>query len=67
MAVGKLSIWLPNNQGREASEETVLALQKLDNKRALEAVHSFKRKCFVRGTRGKDLKFAATIETVGTG
>ena len=26
MAVGKFSIWLPNNWEREASEETVLAL-----------------------------------------
>ena len=28
MAVGKLATWFPNNRGKEASEETVLALRK---------------------------------------
>ena len=67
MAVGKLATWFPNNQGKEASEETVLALRKLNKKDALEAMNSFKRKRFVRGTKGKDLKFAAIVESLETG
>ena len=47
LAVGKLATWFPNNRGKEASEETVLALRKLNKKDAVEAMNSFKRKRFV--------------------
>ena len=65
-AVGILRAWMPQCQAREASEDTVLAIQKLNHQNAVEAVKSFKsRKRFIRGTKGRDLKLRVTIENTG--
>ena len=66
-AVGELRAWLPNSRQQEATDENILAIRKLEVPDAIEAVKSFKRKKFVRGTKGKDLKFSVTIENIHNG
>lgn len=66
-AVGELRAWVPSNRQREISEETVTVIRKLPVTDAIEAVNSFKRKHYVRGTKGKDLKLTVTVENISNG
>lgn len=67
-AIGELATWMPNNQQQEANEQVIHNVGKLEFPDAIEAVKSFKRKQkFIRGTKGKDLKFTVIVENTGNG
>ena len=66
-AVGELRAWMPNNRQREATEQMVNDLRKLEVPDSLEALKSFKGKRYVKGTKGKDLKFSVVIENISNG
>ena len=67
-AVGILRTWMPNRREREATEEKVLDIRRLDKEGALEAVREMRHpRRFIRGTKGQDLKIRVTIENTGNG
>ena len=59
---------MPDCRSREASENTVIEIRKLDQPSALEAVKCFRsRKRFIRGTKGRDLRLQVLVENIETG
>jgi len=66
-AVGILKSWSHDKHLREANDQTILEINRLEEKEAVEAVEDLKKpRVFVRGTRGSKLSLATTIVTLDT-
>ena len=67
-AVGILRSWMLNCHSREADENKIDLIRKLEEEDAIKAIKELKkRRKFIRGTKGKDMKLSVTLENIVTG